>query len=213
METVIIGIAGGTASGKTTIANKVYEAASKYGSVAMIKIDDYYKILDHLTMEERHKVNYDHPDAYDIPLLKQHLLDIKNGKTIKKPVYDFVIHNRSKELTEKIEKSNIVILEGILTLAIKEIRDMCDIKLFVDTPDDIRFIRRLKRDIEKRGRSVDSVIEQYITTVRPMHHAFVEASKEYANLIIPEGGNNKIAIDFIITKIVDIIKNGHLMQH
>ena len=209
METVIIGIAGGTASGKTTIANKVYQEASKYGKVSLIKIDDYYKILDHLTMEERCKVNYDHPDAYDINLLKEHLVDLKNGKTVEKPIYDFVIHNRSKEKTEIVEKSNIVIVEGILTLAIKEIREMCDIKLFVDTPDDIRLIRRMKRDIEDRGRSVDSVIEQYLTTVRPMHHAFVESSKEYANLIIPEGGNNKIAIDFIIAKIVDIIKNNN----
>lgn len=209
METVIIGIAGGTASGKTTVAKKVFHATSKYGTVAMIKIDDYYKILDHLTMEERCKVNYDHPDAYDIPLLCSQLNDLKNGKQIEKPIYDFVVHNRSKEKVEIIEPANIVIIEGILTLAIKEIRDMCDIKLFVDTPDDIRFIRRLKRDMEDRGRSVDSVINQYLTTVRPMHHTFVESSKMYSDLIIPEGGNNKIAIDFIVSRIVDIIKHGH----
>ena len=124
-----------------------------------------------------------------------------------KPIYDFVIHNRSKE-TEIINPSNIVIIEGILTLAIPEIRELCDIKLFVDTPDDIRFIRRLQRDINERGRSVDSVVNQYLTTVRPMHKAFVEASKSYADLIIPEGGNNNVAIDFIITKIMNIIKNA-----
>lgn len=208
MKTVIIGIAGGTASGKTTIAKKVYETTSKQGTVSLIKIDDYYKILDHLTFEERTRVNYDHPDAYDIELLKQHLSDLKNGITVKKPVYDFVVHNRSKEQTETIEPSNIIIVEGILTLAIKEIRDMCDIKLYVDTPDDIRFIRRLSRDINERGRDVESVVLQYLTTVRPMHISFVERSKAYADLIIPEGGSNNVAIDFIITKILDIINNN-----
>ena len=207
MDTVIIGIAGGTASGKTTIAKKVYQSTSKQGTVSMIKIDDYYKVLDHLSEDERRKVNYDHPDAYDIELLKNQINDLKSGKQIVKPIYDFVIHNRSKE-TEIINPSNIVIIEGILTLAIPEIRELCDIKLFVDTPDDIRFIRRLQRDINARGRSVDSVVNQYLTTVRPMHKAFVEASKSYADLIIPEGGNNNVAIDFIITKIMDIIKNA-----
>jgi uridine kinase len=208
MKTVIIGIAGGTASGKTTIARKVYEESSKKGTVSMIKIDDYYKILDHLTFEERTKVNYDHPDAYDIELLTKHLCELKEGKTIKKPVYDFVVHNRSKEITETIEPSNIIIVEGILTLAIKEIRDMCDIKLYVDTPDDIRFIRRLSRDINERGRDVESIVLQYLTTVRPMHISFVERSKAHADLIIPEGGNNNVAIDFIITKIMDIINKN-----
>lgn len=208
MKTVIIGIAGGTASGKTTIAKKVYETTSKQGTVSLIKIDDYYKILDHLTFEERTKVNYDHPDAYDIELLSKHLNDLKNGITIEKPIYDFVVHNRCKEFTETIEPSNIIIVEGILTLAIKEIRDMCDIKLYVDTPDDIRFIRRLSRDINERGRDVESIVLQYLTTVRPMHISFVERSKSYADLIIPEGGSNNVAIDFIITKILDIINNN-----
>lgn len=208
MKTIIIGIAGGTASGKTTIAKKVYEESSKYGTVSMIKIDDYYKVLDHLTMEERTKVNYDHPDAYDISLLSEHLNLLKKGKSIEKPIYDFVIHNRSKDKIEIIEPANVVILEGILTLAIKEIRDLCDIKLFVDTPDDIRFIRRLVRDMELRGRDVQSIVEQYLNTVRPMHISFVETSKTFADLIIPEGGNNTIAIDFIVTKIVDIINKN-----
>lgn len=208
MNTVIIGIAGGTASGKTTIAKKVYQETSKQGTVSMIKIDDYYKILDHLTYDERTRVNYDHPDAYDIELLTKHLQDLKNGISVQKPVYDFVIHNRSKEISETIEPSNIIILEGILTLAIKELREMCDIKLYVDTPDDIRFIRRLARDIKDRGRDVESIVEQYLTTVRPMHHTFVERSKTFADLIIPEGGNNNVAIDFIITKIVDIINKN-----
>lgn len=209
MKTVIIGIAGGTASGKTSIARKVYSQTSNLGTVNLIKIDDYYKTLDHLSMEEREKVNYDHPDAIDVLLLTKHLNDLKNGNCIEKPVYDFVIHNRSKEKTETIQPSNIVIIEGILTLAIKEIRDFCDIKLYVDTPDDIRFIRRMKRDIEVRGRDINSVVNQYLTTVRPMHISFVEKSKSYADLIIPEGGSNAIAIDFIVTKIVDIIKKAN----
>ena len=208
MKTVIIGIAGGTASGKTTIAKKVYEESSKKGTVSMIKIDDYYKVLDHLSMDQRTKVNYDHPDAYDVELLTQHLNNLKEGKSINKPVYDFVEHNRSKVKYDIINPANVIILEGILTLAIKEIRDLCDIKLFVDTPDDIRFIRRLVRDIEERGRDVKSIVNQYLTTVRPMHMSFVESSKSYADLIIPEGGKNNIAIDFIVTKIVDIINKN-----
>ena len=212
MNTVIIGIAGGTASGKSTIAKKVYEITSQQGTVSMIKIDDYYKILDHLTFEERTKVNYDHPDAYDIELLAKHLLELKEGKAIQKPVYDFVVHNRSKEITETINPSNIIILEGILTLSIKELRDLCDIKLYVDTPDDIRLIRRLSRDIVERGRDVESIIDQYLTTVRPMHLTFVERSKAYADLIIPEGGSNNVAIDFIVTKIVDIIKQNDIKK-
>ncbi len=206
MKTMIIGIAGGSASGKTTIAEKVYKATQSYGIVSIIKMDDYYKEHDDLTFEEREKINYDHPDAYDINLLQEHLKLLKDGKGIKKPIYDFVLHNRSKDKIETIMPCNVVILEGILILGIPEIEKMCDIKLYVDTPDDIRFIRRLERDTLLRGRSVDSVINQYLNTVRPMHISFVEKSKMNADLIIPEGGNNEIAIDFIVTKICDILK-------
>ena len=206
MKTMIIGIAGGSASGKTTIAEKVYKATQSYGIVSIIKMDDYYREHDDLTFEEREKINYDHPDAYDINLLQEHLKLLKDGKGIKKPVYDFVLHNRSKDKIETIMPCNVVILEGILILGIPEIEKMCDIKLYVDTPDDIRFIRRLERDTLLRGRSVDSVINQYLNTVRPMHISFVEKSKMNADLIIPEGGNNEIAIDFIVTKICDILK-------
>lgn len=206
MKPIIIGIAGGTSSGKTTIAKKVYEKTKKYGTVAMIKIDDYYK-LSTLSFEEREKINYDHPSSYDVEYIVRNLNDLKEGKDIIKPTYDFVNHIRS-EVTEEVKASNIIIVEGILTLAIKEIEEMCDIKLFVDTPDDIRFIRRLKRDINERGRTVDSVINQYLETVRPMHKTFVEPSKEKADLIIPEGGQNKIAIDFIVTKLVDFLKQN-----
>ena len=204
MKPVIIGIAGGTASGKTTVAKSIYENAHTYGNVVMIRLDDYYKKLDHLTLDERRKVNYDHPTSYDVSLLCEHLKMLQEGKAINKPTYDFVIHNRS-DVTEIINPAPVIILEGIMTLAIPEICEMCDIKIYVDTADDIRFIRRLKRDIKERGRSVESVIEQYTSTVRPMHLLFVEPSKKYANIIIPEGGHNQAAIDLVSTKIIDLI--------
>lgn len=206
MKPIIIGIAGGTSSGKTTIAKRIFEETKKYGTVAMIKIDDYYKLND-LPLEERAKINYDHPNTYDVNYIVSNLKDLKEGKDIIKPTYDFVNHKRS-EITEKVNASNVIIVEGILTLAIKEIEEMCDIKLFVDTPDDIRFIRRLKRDVKERGRTVESVINQYFETVRPMHKTFVEPSKEKADLIIPEGGENKIAIDIIVNKILNIFKDN-----
>lgn len=206
MKPIIIGIAGGTSSGKTTIAKRIFEETKKYGTVAMIKIDDYYKLND-LPLEERAKINYDHPNTYDVNYIVSNLTDLKEGKDIIKPTYDFVNHKRS-EITEKVNASNVIIVEGILTLAIKEIEQMCDIKLFVDTPDDIRFIRRLKRDVKERGRTVESVINQYFETVRPMHKTFVEPSKEKADLIIPEGGENKIAIDIIVNKILNIFKDN-----
>ena len=205
MNCTIIGICGGTASGKTTVAKKVYEETSKFGSVAVIRIDDYYKDLSHLCLEDRKKVNFDHPDAYDVELICKDLNKLKNGESINKPTYDFTMHNRSS-ITEVVEPANVIILEGIMVFAFKELRDVCDIKLYVDTPDDIRFIRRLSRDNEKRGRSVDSVINQYLETVRPMHEAFVEPSKKFADIIVPEGGKNKVAINFIVTKIMDLLK-------
>ncbi|MBQ6817410.1 MAG: uridine kinase [Bacilli bacterium] len=205
MNVTIIGIAGGTASGKTTVAKKVFEESTKYGTVTMVRVDDYYKRLDHLEFPERQKVNYDHPDAFDVDLLIQQLKDLKEGKEVDKPIYDFTVHNRSKTV-EHLVPGNVVIVEGIMTFAIPELREMLDIKIFVDTPDDIRFIRRLERDINERARTVDSVIAQYLKTVRPMHHTFVEPSKKYADIIIPVGGENTVAIDFLITKIVDLLK-------
>lgn len=207
MKTTLIGIAGGSASGKTTVSKKVYEESVKYGSVISIKMDDYYKDLSSLTVEERAQINFDHPNSFDIDLFISHLSDLKNGKPINKPTYDFTIHNRLAE-TELISPANVVIVEGILIFAIPEIRNLFDIKLFVDTPDDIRFIRRLKRDVKKRGREVESVINQYLETVRPMHHSFVEPSKQYADIIVPEGGKNTVAVDFIVTKILQLLKNN-----
>lgn len=205
MKTTIIGIAGGTSSGKTTISKKIYNQSIKYGTVLVIKLDDYYKDLSNLTLEERKQINFDHPESYDIDLLIKHLNSLKNGETIKKPTYDFVNYTRSS-LTETITPANVIIVEGIMIFQNKELRDLFDIKIFVDTPSDIRFIRRLKRDIIKRGRDVESVCSQYLNTVRPMHLAFVEPSKAFADLIIPEGGNNLVAINVIVTKILELLK-------
>ncbi len=200
MKSTIIGIAGGTASGKTTIAKRLYDEASKNGSVALIKIDDYYYNKDKIPLNESGKRNYDHPDSYDSTLLFNHLNDLKNNIAIDKPIYDFVSQARANK-TEKILPANIIIVEGIMAFAIPKLRKMYDIKIFVDTPDDIRFIRRLTRDIEIRGRSLESVINQYLESVRPMHHAFVEPSKKYADIIIPEGGYNDVAFDILMSKI------------
>ena len=207
MNTVIIGIAGGTASGKTTVAKKIYAQSLDQGTVVMIKIDDYYQDLSHLTLPERKLVNFDHPNAYDVELLISHLNALKNNETIQKPTYDFVLHNRS-EIVETIKPANVIIVEGIMIFAIPELREMFNIKVFVDTPDDVRFIRRLKRDTTERGRSMESVINQYLNTVRPMHQMFVEPSKQYADLIVPEGGQNIVAIDVLVSKIHQIVSNN-----
>lgn len=204
MKYTIIGIAGGTSSGKTTIAKILYEQALPIGSVVILRMDDYYKDNTSLSLEERRKINFDHPDAYDIDLLIEHLKELKKGHSIKKPIYDFVVSNRMQE-TETIQPGNVIIVEGILLFTIPKLRNLFDIKIYVETPDDIRFIRRLTRDIEKRGRSIESVVNQYLSTVRPMHETFVEPSKKYADLIIPEGGHNQVAIDVIVTKINQLL--------
>ncbi len=200
MKTTIIGIAGGTASGKTTIAKRLYEQAILTGSVSLIKIDDYYYNKDRIPLSENGKRNYDHPDSYDSKLLIEQLMALKNNQAIDKPTYDFVTQARQLK-TEHIEPTNIIIVEGIMAFAITKLRKMFDIKIFVDTPDDIRFIRRVKRDMEDRGRSLDSVVNQYLESVRPMHLAFVEPSKRFADIIIPEGGHNDVAFDILMSKI------------
>lgn len=205
MKPTIIGIAGGTASGKTTIAKRLYDEALKIGPVALIKIDDYYYNVDNIPKNEKGHANYDHPNSYDSELIYKHLECLKNGFAIEKPMYDFVTHSRKNE-TEKVEPSRIIIVEGIMTFAIPKLKNSFDIKIFVDTPDDIRFIRRVKRDIEDRGRSLESVISQYLESVRPMHIAFVEPSKRVADIIIPEGGYNDVAIDILMTKIEKLQK-------
>ncbi len=201
---VIIGIAGGSASGKTSIARKLFEAFDKSNSVIIIKEDDYYKDQSDMSFEERTKTNYDHPFAFDHELMKNQLLDLLKGKTIEKPTYDYTEHNRSS-IIDVIEPRDVIIVEGLFVLEEKDIRDLLDIKVYVDTPYDVRFIRRLKRDINERGRDVNSVMDQWLSTVRVMHEQFVEPSKKYADVIIPEGGTNNVAIDLLITKINSIL--------
>ncbi len=201
---IIIGIAGGSASGKTTIAEKIKNDFANAKSVLIIRQDDYYKDQSHMSMEERVKTNYDHPFAFDNDLLISHIHALQEGKSIQKPTYDFVHHTRS-DVTEVCEPCDVLILEGLFVLESEEIRNLLDIKVFVDTEADIRFIRRLLRDVKERGRTLDSVVSQYVETVRVMHDSFVEPSKKYANIIIPEGGSNEVAVDLLITKIYSVI--------
>jgi len=196
---MIIGICGGTGSGKTTIANRILQSVSA-DEVVFIQQDLYYRNLKDMPLDYRNAANFDHPDAIDNDLLANHLKKLKAGEPVELPIYDFRTHNRLPDTTP-IEAKPIVIVEGILIFAEPRLLEQMDIKVFVDTPDDIRFIRRLKRDIAERGRTLDSVIEQYINTVRPMHNQFVEPSKRYADVIIPEGGHNLVSIDLISGKI------------
>ncbi|TCS91300.1 uridine kinase [Keratinibaculum paraultunense] len=200
---LLIGITGGTGSGKSTVSTEILKSIHEK-NVAIIEQDSYYKDQSHLSFEERVKTNYDHPFAFDNDLLIQHLKDLLNRKPIEKPIYDFERHTRKKE-TITVYPKEIIILEGILILADEEIRNLCDIKIFVDTDSDVRVIRRIERDMKERGRTLDSVINQYMTTVRPAHMQFVEPSKKHADIIIPEGGYNKVAIDIIVTKINSIL--------
>ena len=201
---VLIGITGGTGSGKSTIAREIYKSFSE-DCIAMIEQDSYYKDQSHLTPSERTKTNYDHPDAFDTALLVSQLNGLIEGKAINKPIYDFEIHNRKSE-TILVEPREIIIVEGILVLQEKELRDMLDIKIYVDTDADVRVIRRLVRDINERGRTMDSVITQYLTVVKQMHEQFTENTKRYADIIIPEGGHNKVAIDIITANIKQILQ-------
>ena len=199
MNTIIIGIAGGTGSGKTTLADKLVNSFGRE-EVSILRHDAYYKRHDNMTFEERCKLNYDHPDAFYNDLLVEHILDLKEGKSIEMPVYDYTIHNRSDE-TITVEPAPVVILEGILIFAEPTLCDLMDIKVFVDTDADVRILRRIIRDVNERGRSLDNIIRQYLTTVKPMHEQFVEPSKRRADLIIPEGGRNEVALDMLIHRI------------
>lgn len=203
---VIIGIAGGSASGKTSIAQKIKDTFSDVKSVLIIRQDDYYKDQSDLSMEERVKTNYDHPFAFDNDLMVEQIKDLIDGKGIEKPTYDYVAHTRS-EVTEHLEPADVIILEGLFVLEDEKIRDLLNIKIYVETAADIRFIRRLIRDVKERGRTLDSVVNQYVSTVRVMHEAFIEPTKRYADIIIPEGGHNAVAIDLLTTKISSVIHN------
>jgi uridine kinase len=196
---MIIGICGGTGSGKTTVANRILQAVGAH-EVAFIQQDSYYRDLDQMPLDLRRKVNFDHPDAIDNDLLVEHVRALRRGETVELPIYDFKNHARRPE-TLKLEPKLITILEGILIYAEPRLLAETDIKVFVDTPDDIRFIRRLRRDIVERGRTMDTVIDQYLSTVRPMHQQFVEPSKRFADVIIPEGGHNRVGIDLLSGKI------------
>lgn len=199
---ILIGITGGTGSGKSTVAQEIYKSLPAE-SISVIEQDSYYKDQSHLSFEDRTKTNYDHPNAFDTDLLLKHLKMLINGEAIDKPIYDFEVHNRKKE-TVSVEPKDIVIVEGIMILVEPEIRDMLDIKIFVDTDPDVRIIRRIERDIKERGRTIDSVIDQYMNMVRPAHLQFIEPTKRYSDLIIPEGGYNRVAIDIMIARVKEI---------
>ena len=192
---MIIGICGGTGSGKTTIARKIIEAVERE-RVVLLEQDSYYRNLEDMPLDARRQTNFDHPDSIDSEMLVNHLKRLRQGQSIEMPIYDFKTHTR-RRATEHIDPKPVVIVEGILIFAEPRVSDLLDVKVFVDTPDDVRFIRRLQRDINERGRTVESVITQYFATVRPMHFEFVEPSKRTADLIIPEGGNPEIGVEFL----------------
>ena len=203
MNVMVIGIAGGTGSGKTTLAKNI---AKHFGSnISMLRHDDYYKRHDDIPLADRAKLNYDHPDAFDKELLHKHVDMLKNGQSVDSPIYDYKVHNRSDE-TRHVPATPVVVLEGILVFEDKELLEKLDMKIFVDTDADVRILRRITRDVKQRGRTLDSVVKQYLTTVKPMHEAFVEPSKKHADIIIPEGGKNPVAYNMLITEIARHLK-------
>ncbi|MCS1351962.1 uridine kinase [Mechercharimyces sp. CAU 1602] len=201
---VVIGVAGGSGSGKTTVARKICEQFAD--SVVMLEQDAYYRDQSHLSMNERIKTNYDHPLAFDNDYLIEQLLQLRQYHSIEKPVYDYTMHTRSEE-TIPLEPKEVIILEGILILEDERLRNLLDVKVFVDTDADVRILRRMERDVHERGRTLDSVIEQYLSVVRPMHLQFIEPSKRYADLIIPEGGYNEVAISILVNQVRSYLEN------
>jgi uridine kinase len=202
-QPLIIGVAGGTGSGKTTVSNSILERVGS-DQISYIQHDHYYRDRSHLPPEERGKINFDHPDSLENELLARHLKILKGGQAVEVPQYDFTTHVRKPETT-RVEPRRVILVEGILIFAVKALRDLMDIKLFVDTDADIRLIRRIRRDMTERGRTLESVIRQYTESVRPMHLEFVEPSKRYADIIIPEGGFNVTAIDMVVAKVEAMI--------
>ncbi len=197
VERLIIGIAGGTGSGKTTLAHKIQEALSEHS--ILISQDFYYKDLSHLSDEGRANVNFDHPDSLDFSLLREHIHELKAGRSVQCPEYDFVTHTRKKS-TRPFDSARVIIVEGILLFAMPELRNQFDWKIFIDTDDDVRLLRRIERDMNERGRDFDSIKRQYLKTVKPMHDAFVEPSKQHADIIVPRGGENNMALSLILSK-------------
>jgi uridine kinase len=207
---IVIGVAGGSGSGKTTVAKEIYRQFANQ-SILIIEQDAYYKDQSEKSMEERLKTNYDHPLAFDNELLIQHIMSLQAYESVEKPVYDYTAHTRSDKIIP-VDAKDVIILEGILILEDERLRDLMDIKLFVDTDADVRIIRRMVRDIRDRGRTLESVIDQYTSVVRPMHNQFIEPTKRYADIIIPEGGQNRVAIDLMVTKIKTILEDKALLK-
>ncbi|MFE1243788.1 MULTISPECIES: uridine kinase [Fictibacillus] len=207
---IVIGVAGGSGSGKTTVAKEIYRQFANQ-SILIIEQDAYYKDQSEKSMEERLKTNYDHPLAFDNDLLIQHIMSLQAYESVEKPVYDYTAHTRSDKIIP-VDAKDVIILEGILILEDERLRDLMDIKLFVDTDADVRIIRRMVRDIRDRGRTLESVIDQYTSVVRPMHNQFIEPTKRYADIIIPEGGQNRVAIDLMVTKVKTILEDKALLK-
>jgi uridine kinase len=199
MKPFVVGIAGGTGSGKSTVARRVAEAL-RACSVAFIDMDAYYRNFTHLSIEERRHINWDHPDSLDIPLFIEQLGRLARGEAIDKPVYDFVQHLRAPRAV-RVEPADVIVVDGMMLFAEPAVRDLCDVKVYVDADADIRLIRRIRRDVQARGRALDEILDQYLSTVQPMHLQFVEPSKRYADVIVPRGGHNAVAIEMIVAKI------------
>ena len=209
MNTMIIGIAGGTGSGKTTLTLRLKE---RFGDdVSILYHDNYYKSHSDMPYEARTKLNYDHPDAFDTPRMIADLEALRRGEAIQSPTYDYTIHDRARETVE-VRPTKVVVVEGILIFENRTLRDLMDIKIFVDTDADVRILRRITRDVKERGRSLDSVVTQYLTTVKPMHEQFVEPSKRYADVIVPEGGENLVALMMLIQRIAYHIEHGDIVS-
>lgn len=209
MKPLIIGIAGGTGSGKTTLVERLREQFGE--DISVLNHDSYYAAHHDLSLEERQTLNYDHPASFDTDQMIQDLEDLRQGKAIQCPVYDYTIHDRTDE-TLTVQPTKVILVEGILIFENKALRDLLDIKIFVDTDADVRILRRILRDVKDRGRSLDSVVEQYLTTVKPMHEQFVEPSKRYADVIVPEGGENLVAIMMIMQRIAYHIEHGDIVS-
>lgn len=206
---IVIGVTGGSGSGKTTVSKAIYENL-RGQSIQIINQDTYYNDQEDMTMEERKAVNYDHPLAFDTALLIEQLDALRHNQAVEMPVYDYKEYTRS-QATVHVEPQDVIILEGILILDDERLRDLMDIKVYVDADDDIRILRRIQRDMQERGRSLESIISQYLKTVKPMYHQFIEPTKRYADIIVPEGGENHVAIDILTTKVRDVLaKRGHL---